>query len=248
MKKPTYTEFSDPRFVALYDNLNALGADSDFFCEKVKELEAQTIIDLGCGTGLLTTKLAEQGYEMIGIEPSDAMLEVARHKPYGEKVKWIIGSSEQMKGLQVDMILMTSHVAQFFLENDEWNTMLKNSHDALKPGGYIVFDARNPLTKPWEKWTRETSSKKLETPNGEVEMWYQLLEVKENRVVYEIHYFFTKTNEELISVNELIYRSQEEITNYLLDAGFIVEKIYGDWDGSLATETSPEMIFIARKI
>jgi hypothetical protein len=48
-------------------------------------------------------------------------------------------------------------------------------------------------------------------------------------------------------VNELIFRSQDEITRSLSDAGFSVEHVYGDWDSSPASATSPEMIFVATK-
>ncbi len=243
--EPNYTEFSDPRLVALYDTFNGLGADSEFMCQQAEKLSASSIIDLGCGTGLLTCELAKRGHKTIGVEPSVAMLAVARTKPYAEKVKWIEGGFEQMNDLHADMIFMTSHVAQFFIDDKKWQSMLEVAHKTLNSGGHLVFDIKNPLTKPWEKWTREKSSRKKDTTNGQVEMWYELREIKENRVLYEIHYFFTNSGEELISVNELIYRSQEEIIQSLSNVGFVVENIYGDWDSRPIDSTSPEMIFIA---
>lgn len=245
--KPTYAEFSDPRLVALYDLLNALGADSDFFCNKAAELHAATIIDLGCGTGLLTCELARRGHKMIGIEPAKGMLDIARSKPFSDQVTWVEGGAEKMAGLKADLVIMTSHVAQFFLEDKDWVAVLTSAHSALNPGGHIMFDARNPNAKPWEKWTREASTKKVITPQGEVEMWYQLLEVNGNRVLYEIHYHFTSSGEELVSVNELIYRSRDEITKYLSEAGFSVSYVYGDWDGAIMKGASPEMIFVASR-
>jgi len=192
-KIPNYSEFSDLRLVAIYDSLNGLGDDVEFICKLASKLEAHSVIDFGCGTGLLTNELAKRGYQTVGIEPSAAMLDVAEHKLDSKKVKWVEGSFEKLEGLQTDLVLMTSHVAQFFLEETKWKAVLKAAHNSLNPGGHLVFDCRNPLTKPWEKWTREMSSRKRETPSGEVEMWYQLLEVKENRVLYEIHYLFTNS-------------------------------------------------------
>ena len=72
-------------------------------------------------------------------------------------------------------------------------------------------------------------------------------QVVNKRVRYELHYFFKQSGEDIVSINELVFRSQEEITSDLTDAGFIVEKVYGDWDSSLVTPTSPEMIFVAKK-
>ena len=148
-ENPNYTEFSDPRLVALYDTLNDLGADSEFMCQLAEKLSAHYIIDLGCGTGLLTIELAKRGYEVIGIEPASAMLNVAKQKPHADKVKWIEGGYEKMEALKADLVLMTSHVTQFFLEDDKWQECLEASYKSLNSGGYLVFDSRNPLTKPW---------------------------------------------------------------------------------------------------
>ena len=246
--KTNYTEFSDPRLVALYDTLNALGNDSEFFCQQAAKLSASSIIDLGCGTGLLTYELAKRGYKMVGIEPAEAMLAVAREKLHADEITWVKGSYEQMDSLQTDMVLMTSHVAQFFLEDKEWHRMLKVSYNALKPGGYLVFDVRRLKNPPFEGWPTENNRKKFEnTAAGTVDWWFKLLEVANKRVRYELHYFFAKSGEEVVSINELIFRSQDEITSALSDAGFTIETVYGDWDGNFATPTSPEMIFVAKR-
>ena len=50
--------YVDPRLVELYDSTNPRGADTDFYIQLAADLNAQTILDLGCGTGLLTRELA----------------------------------------------------------------------------------------------------------------------------------------------------------------------------------------------
>ena len=139
MTVANYTEFSDPRLTALYDKLNPFSEDSEFFCGLVKNLHTKTVIDLGCETGLLTCELASRGHNMIGIEPSEAMLVIARDKQYADQIKWMIGSFEQMKNLKADMVIMTSHVAQFFLEDVEWQKMLQTSYNTLEDDGYLVI-------------------------------------------------------------------------------------------------------------
>jgi 2-polyprenyl-3-methyl-5-hydroxy-6-metoxy-1,4-benzoquinol methylase len=57
--------YVDPRLVALYDLENPRGADTDFYIGLAAELDAHTIIDLGCGTGLLTHELASDGRKVI---------------------------------------------------------------------------------------------------------------------------------------------------------------------------------------
>ena len=58
--------YVDPRLVALYDIENTRGADTDFYVRLAAELDARTIIELGCGTGRLTFDLVGDGRRVIG--------------------------------------------------------------------------------------------------------------------------------------------------------------------------------------
>ena len=62
-------EFDDPRLVAIYDAINAYGPGEqpDFYGDLAARLGARTIVDLGCGTGLLTRELARRGLSLIHI-------------------------------------------------------------------------------------------------------------------------------------------------------------------------------------
>lgn len=241
-------QFSDPLLVSAYDALNAFGEDSNFWFQEIERLAPKTIIDLGCGTGLLTIELAKRGYKMIGVEPAGKMLDVARKKPNADKVQWIEGGYEKFEGLEVNMVLMTSHIAQFFLEDKEWQNMLEASYKALNPGGRIIFDSRTPIFPPYQTWPTEESPRRVQDATlGPIDWHYKLLGIEDGRVRYQLHFHFINSGEKITSTDELIFRSQEELTKSLSDAGFKVERVYGDWDGSFATSTSPEMIFVAKK-
>ena len=241
-------QFSDPLLVSAYDALNSFGDDGDFWVREVEKLSPKTIIDLGCGTGLLTCELARRGYQMIGVEPAGAMLDIARTKPDAEKVQWIEGGYEKFEGLKADMVLMTSHVAQFFLEDKEWEAMLEAAHKTLHQGGHIVFDSRTPIFPPYQTWPTEESPRRVQDPaHGPVDWNYELLGIENNRVRYQLHFHFMDSGEKVTSTDELIFRSREEITQSLEKAGFQIDSVYGDWDGSPATPETEEMIFIASR-
>src|SRR5438132_2678736 len=94
----TIAEFTDPRLVAIYDTVNPYAADAQpgFYAQLALETGAVSIVDLGCGTGLITCELARRGYRMIGVDPAPAMLDIARLRPFGERVRWICGSAGRL--------------------------------------------------------------------------------------------------------------------------------------------------------
>ncbi len=255
--KPTYSEFYDSRLVTIYDTVCPIDEYKTFYLELAVKLSASSIIDIGCGTGLLTYELDRRGHTLIGVEPSSAMLDVARRRSYTKSVQWIQGSATELKNIQVDLAIMTGHVAQFFLDDESWQAALKAIYKALHPGGHLAFESRNPMVQPWTNnenaghidWPSKSSRRKVNDPvAGPVERWMQLLKIEDERVRYENHYLFTKSGEELVSLNELRFRTLEELSQTLVNAGFSVDNVFGNWDGSPVSIENPEFIFVARRI
>jgi len=245
---PTYTEFSDPRLVAIYDTINPIDSYASFYLELASQLAANTVIDIGCGTGLLTEKLAEHNPHIIGVEPSHLMLEGARRRLQDKDVKWIEGTTWDLGEEHADLAIMTGHVAQFFLDDESWHKALVSICKALKPGGHIAFESRNPLVQPFTNWpTKAKPSQIMKTPLGSIEWWSENLTFDGHRAHYEIHYRFVDTGEELVSKNELVFRSQKEITESLKNVGISVENVFGDWDRSSTDDESTEMIFVGKR-
>ena len=247
-------EFYDPRLVAVYDSVNPIDEYEAFYLDLASKLSASSVIDIGCGTGLLTCELARRGHRLIGVEPSKAMLEVARRRACGERVEWIEGDALGLGELQADLAIMTGHVAQFFLDDEGWHSALIAIRKALCLRGHIAFESRNPLVQPWADkkiedhvdWPSRTSRWRIDDPiAGEVEWWTEILKVEDDRVRTAIHYLFARTGEELVSTNELRFRTRAELIRSLSDAGFSVESVFGDWDSRSANPASRELIFVA---
>jgi SAM-dependent methyltransferase len=239
--------YVDPRLVALYDLEGGRGADTDFYVRLAAALNARTILDLGCGTGVLTCELAIDGRHVIGVDPSAAMLAVARRRPNAEAVQWIEGDSTALGTPEADLVLMTGNVAQVFLEDAEWMATLGHIHAALRPGGHLAFESRNPDDRAWQRWNRQASYHQLDSPYGPIESWLELVRVENGRVLFEHHYVFTAMGEEVVASSELRFRSLAEVTHSLGEAGFTVEHVYGDWDGKPFDGTGRVMVFIARR-
>jgi SAM-dependent methyltransferase len=239
--------YVDPRLVALYDNENPRGGDTDFYMGLAAELDARCILDLGCGTGLLTRALATPGRQVVGVDPAPAMLAVALRQPGAERVQWVEGDARALGTPGADLVVMTGNVAQVFLVDTAWRATLRAIHAALRPGGYLAFESRNPADRAWERWDRSATYQRLDSPNGPMESWLEVVGVDAGRVRLAGHNIFLATGEVVVVPDELRFRSREELTATLTDTGFTVEQVYGDWEKGPLLRTSRVMIFVARR-
>jgi len=143
-------------------------------------------------------------------------------------------------------VIMSGHVAQFFLDDSEWDEALGAIRSSLPTGGHLIFESRNPTADLFATWPKKSAPRQLlDARVGEIEWWYELAGTSEGRVRYEIHYRFIADDDELVSLCELRFRTQCEINLSLANAGFSISSTFGDWDSSAIDRTSPDMIFVA---
>lgn len=240
--------YTDPRLVALYDAANPRGADTAFYLDLAAALNARRIVDLGCGTGLLTRALAEvEGRAVLGADPSPAMLAHARAQPGAERVHWIEGTSRALGAPGADLALMTGNVAQVFLDDADWAATLRDLHAALRPGGHLAFETRNPAAREWEGWTREETQTVTDTPHGPLEEWVDGVRQDGSFVHFEAHNVFLSTGEVVVIPSTLRFRDTGELHASLAAAGFATEHVYGDWQRGPVTDQSRVLVIVARR-
>ena len=236
--------YTEARLATLYDALNPPGAHTEFYLGLPGPLPRR-ILDVGCGTGLLACELAARGHEVAGADPAAAMLAVARHRPGGSRVRWIQADAA---GLSVrtrfDLILMTGHVFQLLLDDEDVAGALRVLRRHLASGGRIVLETRNPAAREWQFWTPEETRRRVSTPDGTAEIHYDIQSVAGDRVTYETWFRFPGGTS--VVPDTLRFMSQAELAAFLDGAGLAAAAWYGDWDRSPAGPASPEIIAVAQ--
>jgi SAM-dependent methyltransferase len=242
-------EFTDSRLVAVYDTLNAYakGTQPDFYLSLAAELRATSIVDLGCGTGLITCALADAGFQMTGIDPAPALLAQARRRDRALAVRWISGGAKDLGRPNADLAIMTGHVAQFFLTDESWLEALSSLHDALRPGGHLAFESRNPSAREWEDWTPDNVWRGVDPVVGLIVSWSEVNGVHDGIVSYSIHHVF-EDGHDVVSPCELRFRTVEELEDSLASASFSLERVFGDWDRGQVSSSAAELIVIASRL
>lgn len=238
--------FGHPRLAALYDLLNPDRSDLDAYLAMAEEFGARSVLDIGCGTGAFALRLAERGTTVTGIDPARASLDVARGKPGGERVRWLDGDARDLPPLRIDLVTMTANVAQAITDPQAWRVTLRGAYEALRPGGRLVFETRDPARRVWEdwaQWTHETTYRAMDVPSvGRVETWTELTDVSLPLVSFRGTYAFAADGTVLTSESTLRFRERAEIERDLHDVGFVVEDVRDAPD-----RPGRELVFVARR-
>ncbi|EDY42218.2 class I SAM-dependent methyltransferase, partial [Streptomyces sp. SPB074] len=235
--------FGHPRLAALYDPLDPDRGDLDAYLRMAEEFGARRVLDVGCGTGVFALLLARRGIDVVGVDPARASLDIARAKPGGGRVRWICGDATALPPLRVDLVTMTANVAQALTGADAWHETLRGAYEALRPGGHLVFETRDPAARAWEGWNREDSRRVTEVPGiGSVESWVELIEVRGPLVTFRWTYVFAADGAVLTSDSTLRFRERDEVAADLVAHGYVVHDVRDAPD-----RPGGEFVFLARR-
>ena len=211
--------FSVPRLAQVYDALDPDRGDLDVYVALLEGLGVGSVIDVGCGTGTFALLLAARGLDVIGIDPAEASLDVARARSGADRVTWLQAEAASLPDVEVDAVTMTGNVAQVFLTDSDWAAALQAAHRVLRPGGHLVFESRDPAAQAWRTWTRERSYRQADLPGGLVESWVEVMSVRDELVSFRTTFRFSEDGHEATSDSTLRFRSRQELCASLRTAG-----------------------------
>ena len=235
--------FENPRLAAIYDAFDGPREDLLHYLAIARELNAKSILDVGCGTGHFACLMSKNRYESFGIDPAHASLEIARSKPNAELVRWFLGDATCLPVLAVDLAVMTGNVAQVFLSDCAWEETLTAIHRTLRPKGHFVFEIRDPRRKAWQEWNRESTYQRLDIPGvGAVEGWCEVTRVSNDLVSFRWTYVFGSDGQMITSDSTLRFRERAEIEWSLEKTGFVIIDVRDAPD-----RPGKELVFIASR-
>jgi SAM-dependent methyltransferase len=219
------------------------------------------ILELGCGTGRITMALAESGMRVTGLDISERMLERAVKKRGAMRVE----ARERVHLVQADMarfelgekfrlILIPFRPFQHLLEVQQQMDCLDCAHKHLTPGGRLVLDVFQTDAERMHDpvHMRETPIVEYKTSDGrQVRISERVAAFHRAEQRNDVEMIFSITHpdgraERLVFAWPLRYFFRYEVEHLLARCGFRVAHLYGDFDRSPITDSSPEMIFVAK--
>ena len=221
-------------------------ADSRFYLPLV--MSAGAVLDVGCGTGALLHGARQAGHRgrLCGLDPADGMLRQARQRP---DIEWVFGDLGSVGWDQeFDLVVMTGHAFQVLVEDDEIRTSLAAIRCALTDGGRFAFETRNPLVREWECWTPDNAVEVVDSSGAAVRMVHEVETPVDGDVVsFNITFTSPAWGRPQVSRSSLRFLDADALSWFLSAAGFAIAEQFGDWDRHLLTDTSREIITIARR-
>jgi SAM-dependent methyltransferase len=237
--------FEDAYLASLYDAANPWGADEEFYLHLIRS--AASVLDVGCGTGRLLHRAREGGHSgrLVGIDPASGMLAQARRRT--DEVEWVQGYllPEGEFEHEFDLAIMTGHVFQVLLADEDVLEVFQAVHRALRPGGHFAFETRNPWRGAWEQWTPEHVREVEDEAGTRVRIWAEVEQVDDELVTFTQTFASRSWAEPRVSRSTLRFMPAEDLDHLLAKSGFVIDERYGNWDRSLFTSTSPEIITVA---
>lgn len=217
--------------------------------EAILDGERNLVLDLGCGTGTLTELMYGLGYDMIGVDMSGAMLNIAMEKRE-ESGSEILYLNQDMRELELYSTVGTVYSAcdslNYILEEDELLQVFSLVNNYLFPGGIFIFDF-NTDYKYRELIGNTTIAENREDCSF---IWENYYDPEEGLNEYDLTVFVRQEEETFHRFSEVHVQrgyTLEQMTSLLERAGMVLlEAADADTSGPVTPE-SGRIYIVARE-
>ncbi|MFC3882994.1 class I SAM-dependent DNA methyltransferase [Bacillus songklensis] len=242
------------RFAYVYDRLMADVPYDEWVRYVRRELERiglhqPKILDVACGTGQVTVRLAKEGYEVTGIDLSDDMLMVAQERARQEGLSIPLfqqNMAELELGEQFDCVGIFCDSLNYLRSPEEVKRTFSSVYRHLKPGGLFVFDIHS-LYKIDFIFAEETFAYTGEEVSY---IWECFRGEDEHSVEHELTFFVQDDTGRYERFDECHQQRTFPIGTYekwLRDAGFDHVSVTADFSENPPANTSQRLFFSSIK-
>ncbi|MBN2558576.1 MAG: class I SAM-dependent methyltransferase [Clostridia bacterium] len=205
----------------------------------------ESIMDLGCGTGSLTLRLAGMGYDMTGVDASPGMLGEAYAKG-GPGILWINQDFTEIDlfgtyDAAVSLLDCVNHLR----DEREVEKYFRLVHNYLNPGGLFVFDINSEY-----KFREVFSSNVFYSVNDDFAyIWQNEYNLEKRTCVMEITIFIRENGlyRRIDTCNTERAFATGEMKNLLEKAGFCIISVYNDLTFDEPGDKAERIFFVCRK-
>lgn len=208
-------------------------------------IKPELILDLGCGTGDIAKLLAEDGYDMIGVDISPDMLNIARENNFHEKILYL---NQDMREFElygtVDVIYSALDCINYITSKNDLKKVFKLCKNYINPDGLFIFDIN---TEHKFKITLDGNTFVYDTEN-EYLVWQNEYDKKSKICTFFLDMFYKKDNlyERYYEQQEERAYSVDELKNLLEICGFEVMGIFDEFKLTRYKDTSEKIFFVCK--
>ena len=236
----------------IYDGMNTHIDDLQFYKRWLPGNKAADILELCCGTGRLTIPIAQDGYNISGVDYTPSMLEQARLKASEAELEIeFIEADIRTLDLQkkYDLIFIPFNSIHHIYQNEDLFKALDVVKSHLKDRGLFLLDCFNPnIRYIIEHEKKQVEVAEYTTKDGREVLIKQLMRYERKTQINRIewHYFI---NGEFDSIQDLDMRLffPQELDSYLEWNGFKIIHKFGSFDEEAFCDDSEKQIFVCQK-
>ena len=204
------------------------------------------VLELGCGTGKLMTLLGKAGFDMIGVDNSVEMLQIAREKTSQDFLYLLQDMQEFELYGTVRAVVSVCDSLNYITEREELLQVFRLVNNYLDPEGIFLFDM-NTVHKYRDLMGDTTIAENREEGSF---IWDNSFDEEEGLNYYELAVFLPREDglyEKCEEVHCQKAYPQEEIESLIKEAGMDLLAVYDAYTMEPATKDSERMFFVARE-
>ncbi|MER6180102.1 class I SAM-dependent methyltransferase [Streptomyces sp. NPDC001652] len=149
MTTPTSHNHYDEKLAGVYDRMYPLEFDTGPAVDLLAELTPPRgrILELGVGTGRIALPLAQRGYQVLGLDASEAMLSQLKKADPEGTVEGVLGDFTQTHtGREFDLVSVMINTFFFAVTQEQQLSALRLVREQLAPGGRFLLEAFDPAS------------------------------------------------------------------------------------------------------